>query len=233
MSEVESILITFFDINGEYRQDITVDKQKNFLLLENPMRILDQYLNEKISLDIKKETEDQFIVRYKFSHEIQNKSFISINCDIINNFSVCHQNTLDSNGYIVFCNLESKSTLELLDKIVDYIRENCSINVKTYIIGLFTENIDEDKSYNNMQSFLSSLDFEYEYYEMYIGNKDKIAFINQEYENAQIMDDVFKNIFKDIYLHGKGPRFINQNKNKNMKLKDGIEYNSMAKCNIF
>ena len=84
-----------------------------------------------------------------------------------------------------------------------------------------------------MQSFLSSLDFEYEYYEMYIGNKDKIAFINQEYENAQIMDDVFKNIFKEIYLHGKGPRFINQNKNKNMKLKDGIEYNSMAKCNIF
>ena len=38
--------------------------------------------------------------------------------------------TLNSDGYIVFCNLESKTTLELLEKIVEYIRENCSINIK-------------------------------------------------------------------------------------------------------
>ena len=182
MSEPSSsITINFFDINGEYREDVKVQPEKNFLLLDCPMRIIDQYINNNFLQDLKKESEDDFIIQYKFTYQIKENIYITINCDIINNFSVSHQRTLDSNGYIVFCNLESKTTLELLEKIVDYIRDNCSIKIKSYIIGVFKDNIDEDKVYLKMNEFLGSFDFEFEYYEMYVGDKDKFQMISKEH----------------------------------------------------
>ena len=120
MSSPQSIKINFFDINGEYREDVPIDTEQNFLNLESPMRIIDQYISENFLQNLKKTSENQSITKYKFSYEISPNNLISITCDIINNFSVSHQSILDSNGYVVFCNLESKSTFELLDKIVEY-----------------------------------------------------------------------------------------------------------------
>jgi hypothetical protein len=224
----QSITINFFDINGEYREDAIVDLKQNFLLLDSPIRIIEQYINDNFLQDLQKKTEDQFVVQYKFSYEIDKNVFIPINCDVINNFSISHQGTLDSNGYIVFCNLENENTFVLLEKIVDYIRECCSINIKTYIIGVFKDNIDEEKSYIKMRDFLSGLDFEFDYYEMYLGDKETFKIIKKEYENSEIMEDVFNSVFKEIYEEGKGPRF-----SKGTNVKDGIEAKSMAKCIIF
>lgn len=225
MSEQESITINFFDINGGYEENVPVNTEKIFLLLECPIRIIDQYINDNFIQDVKKYTKDQFILQYQFGYQIKKDVNIIINCDIINNFSVSHSGTLESNGYIVFCNLENKDTLELLEKIVEYIKENCSINIKTYVIGVFEENIDEDKTYDKMQSFLSGLDFEFEYYEMYLGKKDMLKIIKKEYEYVEIMDDIFKNVFNEIYEGGKGPRFYKKDNN----FKDGAD-RSMLGC---
>ena len=227
MSEQESITINFFDINGEYQENVLVNTDKIYLLLDCPLRIIDKYINENFLQDLKKNTEDQFLTQYQFSYEIQKNNFISINCDIINNFSISHSRTLDSNGYIVFCNLESQTTLDLLEKIIDYIKENCSINTKTYIIGFFEKSIDEDKTFNKMQSFLGELDFEFEYYEMFLGNNDTFTLISKEHENAETMEDIFKIVFKEIYEKGNGPKF-----RKNLNTKDGLEDRSMLKCLI-
>ena len=227
MSTERSITINFFDINGVYQENVPVKAEEMFLFLDCPMRIIDQYISENFLQDVKKEAEDQFIIKYKFSYEIQKNLMISIKCDIINNFSVSHSGTLDSNGYVVFCNLESQNTFELLQNILEYIKENCSINVKTYVIGVFKENIYDDKTYIKMQSFLSQLDFEYEYYEMFLGNKEMFKIINKEHENAETMDEIFKIIFKEIYEGGKGPRL-----KKESNIKDGMD-GSMGKCIIF
>ena len=229
MSADKSITINFFDINGEYQENVPVKVEDMFLFLDCPMRIIDQYISENFLQDVKKEAEDQFIIKYKFSYEIQKRYFISIKCDIINNFSVSHSGTLDSNGYIVFCNLENQKIYELLQNIVEYIKENCSISIKTYVIGVFKDNIDDDKTYVKMQSFLAKLDFEYEYYEMFLGKKDMFNIINKEHENAQTMDDIFKTVFKEIYEGGKGPRFSKESSN----IKDGGMDGSMGKCLIF
>ena len=213
MSIDHSITITIFDINGEYREDVDVDNKKNFVLLDSPMRILDQYINDNFLQDLKKITDEQFLIQYKFSYEIQKNVLISINCDIINNFSVSHQRTLESNGYVVFCNLESDKTLELLDKIIDYIRDNCSINIKTYIIGVFKENINEDKTCYKMQDIFSNLDLDFDYHEMYIGDKENFKKISKTYPNAEIMEQVFENVFKGIYEQGK-PQLSNKIKDK-------------------
>lgn len=229
MSSPQSIKINFFDINGEYREDVPINTEKNFLNLDSPMRIIEQYISEIFLQNLKKNSENQNLVQYKFSYEISQNNIISINCDIINNFSVFHQSILDSNGYIVFCNLESNSTFQLLEKIVDYIRENCSVNAKTYIIGVFKENIDDDKNYHEMKSFLGKLDFEFEYLEMYLGDKSNFQIIKKEFDNAYIMDEAFKIIFNDIYEGGKGPRFI---KNKNND-KNGSQDKSLGICLLF
>jgi len=228
MSEPSSsITINFFDINGEYREDVKVQPEKNFLLLDCPMRIIDQYINNNFLQDLKKESEDDFIIQYKFTYQIKENIYITINCDIINNFSVSHQCTLYSNAYIVFCNLESKTTLELLEKIVDYIRDNCSIKIKSYIIGVFKDNIDEDKVYLKMNEFLGSFDFEFEYYEMYVGDKDKFQMISKEHENAETMDNIFKNVFKEIYEGG------NKLHISIGSVKNNVEDKSMMKCIIY
>jgi len=225
MSEQESITINFFDINGEYKENVEVNTEKIFLLLDCPIRIIDQYINDNFIQDVKKYTKDQFILQYQFGYQIKKDVNIKINCDIINNFSVSHSGTLESNGYIVFCNLENKDTLDLLEKIVDYIKENCSLNIKTYVIGVFEENIDEDKTYMKMQDFLSGLDFEFEYYEMFLGKKDMFKIITKEHENALIMEEAFKNVFNEIYEGGKGPRFYK----KDVNYKDGVD-KSMLGC---
>ena len=228
MSSPQSIKINFFDINGEYREDVPINTEQNFLKIDSPMRIIDQYINENFLQNLKKTTENQSITKYKFSYEISQNNFISIICEIINNFSVSHQSILDSNGYIVFCNLESNTTFQLLEKIIEYIKDNCSINAKTYIIGVFKENIDDDKGNYEMKNFLSNLNFEYEYYEMYLGDKNNFELIKNEYDNAELMEEVFKIIFTEIYKGGKGPRFI-----KNTDGKVGGQDKSMGKCLLF
>ena len=122
-------------------------------------------------------------------------------CDVICNFSVSHQSTFDSNGYIIFCDLEKSETLNLLEKIINYISENCSIFIKTYIIGVFKDHIDENKTYNKMKEFLQNIDneIEFDYYEMYLGEKDKFTEIKNIYKDAKNLDDVFKDIFLKIY----------------------------------
>ncbi len=226
MSELSPIKVIFFDINGEYKEDVNVDSEKNFLQLESPSRIIDQFLSDHCPQDLNKKTIDKYITQYEFSYIMKGKYTVKANSQIINNFSVSHHSIVDSNAYIVFCNLEKESTLELLKKIMDYINDNGSINVKTYIIGVFKENIDDDKTYSKMQNFLGDIGLDYEYYEMYLGEKDKYQMICKEYENTETMSNVFEKIFQNIY-EGLGIKIQTNKVQKNNSDK------SLVRCIIF
>ena len=228
----KEIKLDFFDINGEYKDDVEVDIKKNFLLLDSPMRILDQFINENFLQDLKKETdEDKFITKYKFSYELKPDTKITINCDIINIFSVSHQSTLNSKGYIVFCNLESECTYELLEKIIDYIIENCSLNVKTYMIGVFKDKIDEDKTYAKMKNYFSKYDFECDYYEMYLGNNDKFEEIKKKHIYAENMRTIFSDIFDEINGGRKENKNLKEKEDK-IKEKNKAQDRSFGFCEI-
>ena len=223
----EPINICCFDINGEYNEEVVFDQSKNFLYTESPIRIISQYITDNFLQNLKKsQSPDKFITKFTFSQQLEKNFLITINCDVISNFSVSHQGTFDSNGYIIFCDLEKNTTLELLDKMINYINDNCSIFIKTYIVGVFKDHIDEDKKYDKMKEFLKNLDFdiEFEYYEMFLGDKNNLETIKKTYENALNMTDVFKNIFFDIF-RGNNPK-ITKNKYNYMK---GMEHNSGCK----
>ena len=228
--ENESINISCFDINGEYNEEVEVDQSKNFLYIESPIRIISLYITENFLQNLrKKESEDKFTTQFSFSQKFEDKLTVTVNCDVISNFSVSHQGTFDSNGYIIFCDLEKNTTFELLEKIINYIYENCSIFIKTYIVGIFKEHIDEDKRYDKMKEFLKSFEFEwdFEYYEMFLGEKNKLEEIKKIHENAFNMNDIFKNIFFEIWKGGKLPI------NRNIPLTKAIEDKSKAACELF
>ena len=223
----EPINICCFDINGEYNEEVVFDQSKNFLYTESPIRIISQYITDNFLQNLKKsQSPDKFITKFTFSQQLEKNFLITINCDVISNFSVSHQGTFDSNGYIIFCDLEKNTTLELLEKMINYINDNCSIFIKTYIVGVFKDHIDEDKKYDKMKEFLKNLDFdiEFEYYEMFLGDKNNLETIKKTYENALNMTDIFKNIFFDIF-RGNNPK-ITKNKYNYMK---GMEHNSGCK----
>ena len=197
----ETINICFFDINGEYNEEVVVDQKKNFFFLDSPIQIISEYITDNFVLNLSKtETKDKYITKFSFSENIKNILF-TLNCDVICNFSVSHQGTFDSNGYIIFCDLQKNTSLKLLEKIINYIAENCSIFIRTYIIGVFKDHIDEDKNYNKMKEFLQNLDFdiEFDYYEMYLGEKKNFFEIKNRYQYSRNLDDVFKEIFLKIY----------------------------------
>ena len=49
-----------------------------------------------------------------------------------------------------------------------------------------------------MNNFLKSLDFEYNYYEMFIGDKDKFGMMKVKHNNSETLENIFKSIFDNI-----------------------------------
>ena len=221
-----SIEIVFFDINGQYNEKEKVDFNNNALLEDSPKRILEKFLKEN-SIQNKKEIVDD-LQNYSFDYEIKKNEIIKFCCHILENFSVIHQNLLYSNYYIIFCNLENKDIFELLGKIIDFIKDNYSVNAKIFIIGVFKESIDEDKTYLNMNQYLDEKSINYEYYEMYDGDLDKNDFVCQEFENAESMTKIFKEIFTEIYAPG-----LKTAKKGDLDDKNGRADKSINICGIF
>jgi len=224
-----SIKIHFFDINSEYNENVESDIGKIFLLIDSPMRILEQFINENFLQDLKKNCEDKYTIKYSFSYNIEKAKKINIICNIINNLSVSHSDTFESNGYIIFCNLENKETLDLLDKLIDYIIEYCGCKVKTYVIGVYKEKIDENMDYKKMNSFLNNLDFNYNYYEMFIGDNDKFEKVKATHKHSETMKNVFNIIFNNMIEEEIAPSIIE----KEISVDKDTDSHMSKGCEIF
>ena len=96
-------------------------------------------------------------------------------------------------------------------------------------MGVFQDHIDEDKSYSKMEELLKNInsEMEFEYYEMFVGDKTKYDEIKKMHENALNMNEVFKNVFIQI-LKEKSPQLVKINKENNK-----IDDRSKVQCEIF
>ena len=217
------IKIIFFDINGQYREEEKVDFNKNAFLEDSPIRILEKFFKQN-NIQYKKEIVVD-LKNYSFDYEID-KKVVKFDCYIMENFTEIHQSHLDTNYYAIFCNLENENTLESLEKLIDFVNDNYSINAKIFIIGIFKQSIDEDKTYMKMNEFLGKKVSNYEYYEMYDGDLNKIDFDSQEFENAENMNQIFTDVFTEIYAPG-------QNKKKGDIDKNDRADKSINICALF
>ena len=187
-------IIHFFDINGEHKENVNIDVKKLSSNIDSPLRILNEYTNKNDFKVTPKNSEDKLVIDYKFEAKFGDITK-NINCNIIYNFSVSHQSTLNSLGYVIFLNLENNLIFDLLEKIIDYIKDNCSLNVKAYMIGIFSKELKVDKTEKKMRDFFDAEDFEYEYYQMFLGNDKSIL---EKYKGAGNIDEIMKKVFVDI-----------------------------------
>ena len=200
--------IHFFDINGEHKENVKIELNKLILKNDSPLRILNEYTSKKNILP-RKDEKDGLVVKYNFELEFSKKDIKEVKCILINNFSVSHQSTLNSMGYVIFCDLENSSIFNLLEKVINYIKDNCSLNVKTYIIGVFQNLLREDRTEDNMLEFLDSQDFDYEYFQAYLGDLNESPNDKKKYGAVETMNATLDKLFKEIYN-------INDNNNDNI-----------------
>lgn len=224
----EQLNIIFFDINGVYDEDSEPDKN-NDKQLESPKRILTQYTKESHFDDLNVESDEQsFETIYTFTFEFkQNKTRI-ISCHIIDNFSLSHSSTNYANGYVIFFNLEVDSTTEL-KKLIEYIQDECSREIKIYVIGIFETIVCKNKE--KMDYFLAECNVDYEYYEMYGGADNNYDEMKEKYKNSEKTNDVFKNLFNDIYQND-GKTLPKIKKTRNSQKNANIDQ-SMNNCVSF
>lgn len=188
--------VIFFDINGVYEEDSEQDeKLKN--KLESPLRILNQYTSEKFFADLDKDKDQEYSEKlYKFTYEFENNDTKMINCHIINNFSFGHTITHYANGYVIFFNIDNNTSTEL-EKLINYISDDCSRETRIYIIGVYEKNTCKNRE--QMTGFLDDYNIDYIYYEMYGGDKQSMEKIKKSNPDSIDIEEVFKNIFEDIY----------------------------------
>ena len=211
-------IIHFFDINGEHKENVDIDEKKLYSNIDSPLRILNEYAKKNNLQPTKNNSEDKLVIEYKFKPNLGQQTK-EINCNIIYNFSVSHQSTLNSLGYVVFLNLENNSIFDLLEKIIDYIKDNCSLNVKTYMIGIFSKDIKSDRTEKKMKEFFDGEDFDYEYYQMFIGNENSIL---EKYKGSENIEGIMKKILENIIKNEKRENAENENDNKIYKSKCSI-----------
>ena len=211
-------IIHFFDINGEHKENVDIDEKKLYSNIDSPLRILNEYAKKNNLQPTKNNSEDKLVIEYKFKPNLGQQTK-EINCNIIYNFSVSHQSTLNSLGYVVFLNLENNSIFDLLEKIIDYIKDNCSLNVKTYMIGIFSKDIKSDRTEKKMKEFFDGEDFDYEYYQMFIGNENSIL---EKYKGSENIEGTMKKILENIIKNEKRENAENENDNKIYKSKCSI-----------
>lgn len=194
INKKEHLKFILFDIKGVYEEDSEVEKA-NKILLESPVRILNQYTSEMFFPDLSKNTDEEFSeIMYSFSFPISENNLQFINCLVIDNYSFGHTNTNYADGYIIFFNLDNFNRKEL-EKLIDYIIDECSREVKIYVIGIYKNKVSITNK--EITIFLDSFNIEYEYYEMYGGTNFKE--IKNEYPDSININDLFEKIFNDTY----------------------------------
>lgn len=208
--------IVCFDLNGSYEEGYTVTLEENKSLLESPLRILDEFMETHLFLETEKtyENSTKIIYNFKFSNDDSN----SFEIYTLSDLSYVHKISLESDGYLIFVNLEDQNTLELLDKIIKYLI-SCSIQIKAFIVGIYKDQILQILNKEALNSYLDEKNLNYEYYQI-------------KYENNK--NGVRRNhICINNYLLNKGNKSESQRKNRKLiRKKDVNKYENFNLTDI-
>ena len=165
--------IVCFDLNGSYEGSYIATLEENKSLLESPLRIFDEFMETHLFLETEKTCENSTKITYNF--RFSNDDSNSFEIITLSDLSYVHNKCLESDGYLVFLNLEDHKTIELLEKIIKYVI-SCSMEIKTYIVGLYKDKILSKLDKESLDSYLDDKNLDYEYYQIKYENNNKNGF---------------------------------------------------------
>ena len=132
-----TIKIVCFDINT----GISKDLKENKIVLENPIRILDEFKENHLFLELTKTQKISSDIKYSFHINLGDIKII-YEIFVLNDLSFIHDISLVSDANLIFINLENEDTLKQLEKIINYINDCCCpLNIKVYIVGIYKDKI--------------------------------------------------------------------------------------------
>jgi hypothetical protein len=168
-----SSTIVCFDLNSSYEEGCIVTLEENKSLLESPLRIFDEFMETHLFLEAEKTCENSTKIAYNF--RFSNDDSNSFEIITLSDLSYVHNISLESDGYLVFLNLEDQKTIELLEKIIKYVI-SCSMEIKTYIVGLYKDKILPILDKESLDSYLDDKNLDYEYYQIKYENNNRNGF---------------------------------------------------------
>ena len=232
--------INYFETNFDINEENFFKNNYSFLDYASPLNIIKNFLykNEKAKiLGIKKSSSK---IEINFSFQINEKKTVSFNIIVLHDFTRIYNICLSSDGYILFIRSENKKVKENLDKIIDYIKESCDNETKTYIISAYKKKDLNSNEIDSIIQYLESKKFIYDFYQMkLIDIRNKKIENNEDNEDNEIGDDEFykkENKEGNVITFGNMIRKIYINKIQNFKEVSSYysknEGNSKSKCLI-
>lgn len=210
--------IVCFDLNGSYEGDYIATLEENKSLLESPLRIFDEFMETHLFLETEKTCENSTKITYNF--KFSNDDSNSFEIITLSDLSYVHKISLESDGYLVFLNLEDHKTIELLEKIIKYLI-SCSMEMKAYIVGIYKDKILPILNKEALNNYLDENNLNYEYYQIkYENNKNGVR------KNHICINNYFLNKGNNNKRERKTGNLIrkkNVNKYENYNLTDIIE----------
>ena len=182
------VLIVCFDINSKKEENQVSQDDNSENLMENPNRIFNSYFsNHKKITNIEKQQINSSEYNIKFTLDLPEQSLFQIT--IINDLSFIHNISLNANSYIIFMNLEDPKAKEKLENLIAYMLESCcSVDVKTYVIGMYKDNSLKKYNKENIESVLSDNYLNCEYYEIQYNEDTNHFCINEYIQNKNYSD---------------------------------------------
>ena len=197
------IKIVCFDINSDNNEDFEETIKKNIFALENPLRIFDEFSENKKFLQAEKIQINSAEIKYIYNTNIsENKIIFEIY--VLYDLSYIHEISLEADAYLLFINLEKSNTIEQLSNIMDYIIECCSMDVKTYVIGIYNDIIIPNLNKESIKLFLGEDNFNFDYYQInskknLINNQKEKKISNKEQEQFFLNNNKSQNKYKSNF----------------------------------
>ena len=179
------IIIVCFDINSILEENQVNQAENSEELMESPNRILNNffYNHKLLNMEIKQISDSE--LNYKFYLNLPGKTLFQIR--ILNNLSFIHDISLNADSYIIFINLEDANTKEKIKNIIRYMLDSCcSVDIKTYIIGLHKDKIIEECQKEELEKLFNEDNLNYDYFQTkYIDNENEHFCLYEFIENKK------------------------------------------------
>lgn len=201
------LILSLLDINSNYSEYDNYN-DSNQQKIESPDRIANDYLTSTVKTNFTKDNDKEFETLYQYNSQIVEGSTTQIMLYVEKDLSFIPEVILNSDAYVVFCNLEDSETYEKLDKMFDFLNDSGSFETLLFIVGVYSrpDKILENLSSDNINNNLRLKGMPFKYYNL-LGNfsKDYFAELSKQYNNNKFYVEepniTIKKILLEIYKH--------------------------------
>ena len=140
---------------------------------QTPNDIINIFLGQQNHKILKK---SKFAIAFSTTLKNQTKETRVMICSVLN-LTKEYSGITDVNCYLLFINLERKDSIEKINDIINYAKDNCKMGKKIFVLGVISGNEEEEVQItkDDVTKILDEISANYEYKEINISKMKEIA----------------------------------------------------------